>query len=205
MLIILLALFSPLRSQLSALHLSDTLQVALYASCVAFLALIEYAPYAIGSEGARLALYLVAPFDIAVYLRARLLAFLCPALLIGWLSAIFLSIEIHLHMLSLLAGMALLSLLLTGYIAFTVLGSAFDADLTQVAEDGMQALVLEEFPGTPRRLQLLGLTVLLFGSMLILCWKLPLVVVLPLLVTLDTVLLVVGWRAGRAYLTRLES
>lgn len=202
--IVLLALFAPLRPQLAALHLDDTLQVALYAASVAFLALIEYVPYAIGSEGARLALYLVAPFDIAVYLRARLLSFLWPALLIGWLSAILLSVEIRLTVLSLLAALVLIALLLTGYVAFTVLGSALDADLAQVAEDGMQALLLEEFPGTPRRLQLLGLTILLFGGMLVLCWQQPLVVVLPALVALDTVLLLVGWRIGKAYLARLD-
>ena len=154
--------------------------------------------------GARLALYLVAPLDLAVYLRARLLSFLGPALLIGWLSAILLGSEIHLNVLSLLASLGLIALLLTGYVAFTVLGSAFDADLSQVAEDGMQALILEEFPGTPRRLQLLGLTVLLFGGMLALCWKLPLVVVLPVLAALDVVLLLIGWHRSKAYLARLD-
>lgn len=203
-LIVLLALFAPLRPQLAALHLDDMLQIALYAACVVFLALIEYAPYAISSEGARLALYLVAPFDLTVYLRARLLSFLWPALLIGWLSASFLSIEVHLNVLSLLASLVLIALLLSGYVAFTVLGSAFDADLTQTAEDGMQALILEEFPGTPRRLQLLGLTVLLFGGMLALCWRLPLAVALPALAALDTVLLLAGWRISKAYLARLD-
>ncbi len=171
---------------------------------MAFLALIEYVPYAISSEGARLTLYLVAPFDLAVYLRARLLSFLWPALLTGWLAAIFLGIEVHLNVFSLLASLALISLLLSGYVAFTVLGSAFDANLTQIAEDDMQALILEEFPGTPRRLQLLGLTVLLFGGMLALCWRLPLVVVLPVLVALDAVVLLVGWRISKAYLARLD-
>jgi hypothetical protein len=203
-LIALLALFTPLRPQLAALRLDDTLQVALYAACMAFLALIEYVPYAISGEGARLALYLVAPFDLAVYVRARLLSFLCPALLTGWLSAIFLGIEIHLNVFSLLASLALTSLLLSGYVAFTVLGSALDADLAQIAEDSMQALILEEFPGTPRRLQLLGLTILLFGGMLALCWKLPLLAALLALAALDAGLLLVGWRVSKAYLARLE-
>jgi len=201
----LLVLFPLLRPQLFALHLSPMLQVALYAACVAFIALIEYAPYAIGSEGARLALYLVAPFNLAAFLRARLCSYLLPALLIGWLTAMLLSIEVSLSFLALLLALALVGLILTGYVALTVLGSALDADLTQVAEDKMQILMLEELPITPRRLQLLSLTLLVFGAMLLLCWKLPVPGALLALVGLDALVIVVGGRVSRVYLARLGS
>jgi hypothetical protein len=201
----LLALFPLLRPQLLALHLSTMLQVALYATCAAFMALIEYAPYAISSEGARLALYLVAPFDLAAFLRARLCSYLLPALLIGWLTAMLLSIEVSLNFLSLLLALALIGLILIGYVALTVLGSALDADLTQVAEDKMQILMLEELPITPRRLQLLSLTLLVFGAMLLLCWKLPVPAALLVLACLDVLVIVVGGRISRVYLARLGS
>lgn len=203
-LVVLFALFPLLRPQLAALHLDAMLQVTLYAAGIGFLALLEYAPYAIGSEGARLTLYLVAPFDIKTFLRARLCSYLLPALLVGWLAAILLGIETRLNIFSLIVGLALLSLILIGYVALTMLGSALDADLTQVVEDNTQALILEEFPITPRRLQLLALTLLLFSAMLTLCWKLPLASAFLILAVLDVLLFLVGGRISRVYLSRLE-
>jgi hypothetical protein len=203
MLVVLLTLFSLLHPWLAALPLNATLQVACYAAFVAFMALLEYAPYAVGSEGARLALYLTAPFDPARFLRARLISYLVPDLLIGWLSALILGAWIGLNLFSLLLALALLSLILAGFVALTVLGSVLDADLTQVAEDSMQILLLEEMPMTPRRLQLLGVTILHFGMMLLLCWKLPMPGAFLVLVGLDTLLLVGGERVGRKSLARL--
>lgn len=201
--VVLLALFPLLRPWLAGLSLSMTLQVACYAAFVAFIALLEYAPYAIGSEGARLALYLVAPLDPAKFLHARLCSYLLAALLIGWLSALILAVWIGLNLSALLAALVLLSLMLIGYVALAVLGSALDADLTQVAEDAVQTLMQEEMPITPRRLQLLSLTILHFGSMLLLCWKLPLPGAVFVLVALDALLLVAGARLGKAHFARL--
>lgn len=201
--VVLLALFPLLRPWLAGLPLSATLQVACYAACVAFIALLEYAPYAIGSEGARLALYLAAPLDPAKFLRARLCSYLLTSLLIGWLSALILAVWIGLNLGALLAALVLLSLMLVGYVALAVLGSALDADLTQVAEDAVQTLMLEEMPITPRRLQLLSLTILHFGIMLLLCWKLPMLDALLVLAGLDALLLVEGARLGKAHFARL--
>lgn len=202
-LIVLLALFPLLHPELSALHMSETLQVTLYAAGVAFLVSFEYAPYALGSEGARLTLYLAAPLTPSAFLRARLCSYLLPTLLIGWISVLLLSLWTGLSLLALLLALTLLSLILIGYLALTVLGSALDSDLTQVAEDAMQALILEEMPITPRRLQLLSVTILHFGMMLLLCWKLPAPGAFLALVGLDALLLVAGERIGRGYITRL--
>lgn len=203
MLVVLISLFPILHPLLSALPLNAMLQVTCYAAFVTFMALLEYAPYALGSEGARLALYLVEPFDPTSFLRARLVSYLLPGLLIGWFSALVLSVWIGLSLLALLLALALLSLILGGYVALTVLGSVLDADLTQVAEDSMQILLLEEMPMTPRRLQLLGVIILHFGMMLLLCWKLPMPGAFLALVVLDALLLVGGERVGRRYLARL--
>ncbi|GCE14895.1 hypothetical protein [Tengunoibacter tsumagoiensis] len=202
-LVVLLALFPLVRPSLASLPLSDTLEVTFYAACMAFLALFEYMPYAIGGEGARLTLYLTAPLAPATFLRVRLCSYLLPTLLIGWLCAHLLGLWTGLNLLALSQALALLSLLLTGYATLTVLGSALDADLTQFVEDNLQTLMLEEMPITPRRLQLLSLTILLFGVMLLLCWKLPMPGALLALVALDALLLVIGERLARAQLARL--
>ncbi len=203
LLIAMLLLFPLLRPSLAALSLNDILQITFYATGIAFLALLEYAPYAIGGEGARLALYLVAPCDLMTFLRARLCSYLLPALLIGWLSTLVLGIWTGLSFFSFLLALALLTLIISGYIVLAVLGSSLDADLTQVAEDKMQTLLLEEFPGTTRRLQLLGLTVLFWGTMLLLCWKLPMFVALSTLLCLNAALFVVGERFSQRYLANL--
>ncbi|HZO72544.1 MAG TPA: hypothetical protein VFB60_10110 [Ktedonobacteraceae bacterium] len=199
-----LLLFPWLRPWLASLHLNDILQVAFYAASVAFLALLEYAPYAIGSEGARLALYLSAPLNLTTFLRARLCSYLLPAMIIGWLSALLLGYWAGLSMLSLLLALVLLGLILTGYVALAVLGSAWDADLTQRADDPLQTLVLEEFPITPRRLLLLGLTIPFFGGMLLLCWKLSAPATLLALACLDMAVFMIGERLGKSALARLS-
>ncbi len=203
MLVVLLALFPLLRSSLAILHITPPLQIAGYASFLAFLMLFEYAPYAISSEGSRLALYLIAPHGVSAFVRARLLSFLLPALLVGLLAALLLGLARCLAPLSLLAALCLVLLLLPGYTCFTVLGSALDTNLAIVVEDRMQALMQEEMPITPRRLQLLGLTVMLFAAMLWLTWKLPLVLALPALTLLDVTIVLAMWRLSLAYLARL--
>jgi hypothetical protein len=199
----LIAFFPLFRPSLAVWHLPQTVQVAGYASLLAFLMLIEYAPYAISSEGNRLALYLVIPHGLSAFVRARLVSFLLPTLLVGLSSTLLLGLWTGLAASSLLAAVALVLLMLLGYICFTVLGSALDANLTIVVEDRMQALMQEEVPITPRRLQLLALTVALFSAMLWLAWKLPLVLALPTLALLDVATLLLMWRMSLAYIARL--
>jgi len=88
------------------------------------------------------------------------------------------------------------TLILFGYTAFSVWGSVWDEDLNFVSEGMMPVLSQEELPFTPRRLQLLGLSLLLIGVMFILVWKLPVTLSVPALILLDGVVLTVGWRFG---------
>ncbi|MGH2509751.1 MAG: hypothetical protein ACRDHZ_20415 [Ktedonobacteraceae bacterium] len=96
-----------------------------------------------------------------------------------------------------------LRIVILGYTSFAVLGSALDANLTIVVEGWMQTLMQEEMPLTPRRLQLLALTVALFSAMLWLVWKLPLQLALPALALLDVAILFLLWPLSQFYLARL--
>lgn len=197
--LVLLAIFPLVRTSLLALHLTPTVQVAGYASCLAVLMLIEYAPYAISSEGNRLALYLVTPQGISRFLRARVCTFLCAALLVGLPAALILDLWAALPLPSLLAALALVALILFGYTTFTVLGSALDEDLSVAIEDRLQALMQEEMPITPWRLQLLGLTLLLLGCQFLLAWRLPFPFAQLALALVDGVILLFMWRVSLRY------
>jgi len=85
-------------------------------------------------------------------------------------------------------------LILIGYTTFIVWGSAWDEDLNLASEGMMQVLTQEELPFTPRRLQLLGLSLILIAGMLLLVWKLPVLLSMPVLVLLDGIMIAVGWR-----------
>src|SRR5205085_3067183 len=76
-------LFPVVRNLLAHYEFSPMFMVAAYSSSLAILAIIELAPYAMSSEGNRLALYLVAPLSISDIFRARLIVFLWTALFIG--------------------------------------------------------------------------------------------------------------------------
>ena len=179
------ALFPLLQKLLLSYGFSPVAQVAVYSSIVAILAVVEYAAYAISSEGARISYYLLAPFTLATYLRARLVVFLLPVLSIGLAVSMFLTWEMHLSFYEAGLAVVLLALLLTGYTACIVLGSASDLDINQVAEGAMQTLMLEELPVTPRRLQLLGLSILLLAGMILLVLKLPVVLAIFALLSLN--------------------
>jgi hypothetical protein len=196
-------LFPRVRSALAPWHLSPILQVAGYASLLAVLLLIEYAPYAISSEGNRLALYLTMPRGISPFLRARLASFLVPALLTGLMGALLFGLECDLSLPTLIAPLVLVLLILTAYIAFTVLGSALDEDLNVAIEDRAQALIQEELPISPRRLQLLGLSFMLFAAQLYLAWRLPLPLALSALALLDGGVILLLWHISQSYLNRL--
>ncbi len=94
-------------------------------------------------------------------------------------------------------------LILIGYTTFIVWGSAWDEDLNLASEGMMQVLPQEELPFTPRRLRLLGLSLLLIVVMFLLVWKLPALLSMPVLVLLDGMVMVVGWRFSDAHLRGL--
>jgi hypothetical protein len=186
-LVICVALFPLLQKVMIAYDFSSLAQVTVYSSVVAIIAVVEYAAYAISSEGARMIYYLLAPFNVATYLRARLISFLLPVLFIGLAVCLILSWWVRLSFYDAGVAALLIVLLLVGYTAFIVWGSAFDLDINQVAEGAMQTLMLEELPVTPRRLQLLGLSILLLTGMVLLIVKLPTLLIIFALVLLDGV------------------
>ena len=198
-----IALFPLLRTLLAPFGFSKMLLAVIYASGVAILAIVDYAPYAISSEGSRLIYYLVAQTGKTSYLRARLKVLLIAALLIGLILSLVLSWWIGLSIFELAQAVIMVSLILIAYTAFSVWGSAWDEDLNLVSEGMMPVLTQEELPFTPRRLQLLGLGFLLIGVMFLLIWKLPVYLSVPALTLLDGVVLTLGWLFGSAQIRRL--
>ncbi len=197
------ALFYLLQKVMLAYGFSSLAQVTVYSSIVAILAVVEYAAYAISSEGARMSYYLLAPFNMAAFLRARLVSFLLPVLSIGLAVCLVLSWWQRLSLYE--AGLAalLMALLLIGYTLFIVWGSAFDLDSNQVAEGAMQSLMLEELPVTPRRMQLLGLSMPLLAGMVLLVLKLPVVLAIFALGLLDGVVCIGLGRFALVHLKKL--
>ena len=199
--LICVALFPLLQKVMIAYGFSSPAQVSVYASLVAILAIVEYAAYGISSEGARMSYYLLAPLTTATFLHARLVSFLLPALSTGLAVCLVLSLWQRLPFYDAGLAVVLIALLLTGYTSFIVLGSAFDLNSNQVAEGAMQTLMLEELPITPRRLQLLGVSILLLTGMVLLIVKLPVVLSFSALVVLDGV---VYFGLGRFSLVHLK-
>jgi hypothetical protein len=197
------AIFPFIHTLVAPYQLLNIQLVVFYSSSVAILAIIEYAPYAISGEGSRLSLYLVTPTGITRYLRARLIAFLAPVLLAGLALSLLLSIWISLPVIESWQAILIVTLVLIGFTSFVVWGSAWDEDLNFTAEGRMQTLLQEELPITPRRLQLLGLSLLFLATMFLLVWKLPALVSMPMLILLDGIVIAVGWRFSHAHLQRM--
>ncbi len=192
--LICISLFPLARTLLASYGLSNMQVVVVYSTGIAILAIVEYAAYAVSSEGVRLNFYLVAPAGIATYLRARLTVFLIPVLLIGLPLSLAFSWWIGLPAIAIVQTSLMVILILIGYTTFIVWGSAWDEDLNLASEGMMQVLTQEELPFTPRRLQLLGLSLILIAGMLLLVWKLPVLLSMPVLVLLDGIMIAVGWR-----------
>ena len=202
MLLICVALFPLLQKVMLTYGFSSPAQISVYASLVAILGIVEYAAYAISSEGARINYYLLAPISMVSFLRARLVSFLLPALSIGLVVWLILSLWLRLSFYDAGLAVVVIALLLIGYTFFIVLGSAFDLDSDQVAEGAMQTLMLEELPVTPRRLQLLGLSLLFLTGMVLLVIKLPAALTIVALGLLDGVVCI---GLGQACLARISN
>jgi hypothetical protein len=203
-LVALLALFPVLSQVMIANGLSKIAQVVVYATGLSVLTVIEYAAYAISSEGARLSLYLLAPLSPAAYLRARLFVFLVPALAVGVAALPVLAVYAGLSPAQAGAAALFILLLLGGYVSFLVLASASDEDIGAVAEGAMQTLLQEELPTTPRRLKLLGLAIALLALLVALVCKLPSTLALLVLVVLNGLLIMMTWRYALGRLRRLS-
>ncbi len=198
-----LLLFPIMRNVVAHSGFSQMFLVTAYSSILAILTIMELAPYAISSEGNRLALYLVAPLNVSDILRARLMVFLCSALFIGLVSCCVLSWEVGLSVVEFLLVITMITLIIVGYAAFVVWASVFDEDLNLAVEGKMETLFQEELPFTPRRMQLLGLSLLLLGLMLFLVWKLAVVVAIAGVMMLDGVVIVGMWYVSRVHVRML--
>ena len=198
-----LALFAMIRTLLTPFGFSRMLLEVVYASAVAILAVIDYAPYTISSEGSRLIYYLVAQTGIKTYLRSRSMVLLIAALVVGLTISLVMSWWIGLSIPELAQVVIMVSLIVIAYTSFYVCGSAWDEDLNLVSEGMMPVISQEELPFTPRRLQLLGLSFLLLGAMFLLVWKLPMSLSMPVLMLLDAIMLILGWHFSYAQIQGL--
>jgi hypothetical protein len=198
-----IALFPLIRTLLVPFGFSNMLVAVVYASGVSILAIIDYAPYAVSSEGSRLVYYLVTTTSFKAYLRSRLLVFLIAALLVGLTISFVLSWWIRLSIIELAQTLILVCLIAIAYTTFCVCGSAWDEDLNLVSEGMMPVIAQEELPFTTRRLQLLGLSFLLIGMVFLLVWKLPVPLSMTALMLLDTIVLISGWRFSNAQIQGL--
>lgn len=198
-----LALYPRIRSALAGYGIPDTLVVVGYTALLCVLTIIDSAPSPIGSEGNRLTLYLTAPLEMGEILRAKLVIFLGPILLMGLAITLLLGRGTGLSGTELGIAAIAVVLILVGDTALLVWGSAWDEDLDLAVEGTMQTLLHEEAPITVRRLWLLNMSLLLLVVGLTLVWKLPAMLALPALVLLDGVVLAVAWRFSCDYLRRL--
>jgi hypothetical protein len=198
-----IGLFPLFRTLLIPFGFSRMQLAVVYASALAILSLVDYAPYAFSSEGSRLVYYLVVQTGIKAYLRARLMILLLAGLLMGLALSLAVWWWIGLSPIELALAVLMVSLIVIAYTAFSVWGSAWDEDLNLVSEGMMPVLTQEELPFTPRRMQLIGLSFLLIGAMFLLVWKVPLTLSVPALILLDAMVLILGRRFGSAQIRRI--
>jgi hypothetical protein len=183
--------------------ISDTLFVAGYTTLLTVVLVLETAPNALSGEGSRFSLYLVAPLECLRILRAKLLLFLFPLLLIDLIMGLVLSWQLRLTAVQ--TGFALLAatLMTSVLVNLLVLGSVWDLDLNLQIEGIEQILLQEEGPFSPRRMALVNLCVLLLGLMLLLLWKLPPLPALTLLFLLTALVSTSMWHWGNKHLDHL--
>jgi hypothetical protein len=187
----------------AAAHLGRAPTVVGYFAAICLLSLIDAAPSPIGAEGNRLALFLVAPVGAASLLRAKLLAFLAPVVALGLSLGLLLGVWTGLPPGELLVATAQVALIAAGATTLLTLGSVWDAEPDLAVEGAAAALLVEQLPGTARRLGLVGLCLVLLAGLLQLAWRLPPPLVLPSLALADAALLGATWPAARRRLRAL--
>lgn len=194
-----LLLFGLLRPRLHALGFSEASAAAAAGALMGGLILVEYGlAYALSGEGARLALYLTAPLRTGNLLRAKLLAVLPPVMLIGWLAVIAMAAGTTASTAELILAVGTTTFFLIGVTGFVVWAGAGDVDLSALPNGNAEALLQEELPVTPRRLQLLGLSFVILAAGIGLLWWLPPVQVLAVAGIVCGVLLWIGWRLAQS-------
>ena len=196
-------LFVPLHTL--ALHAgwSNMLFVAVYAAVLGIVPVVEQAPSAISGEANRLTLYLVAPFDISSLLRARLIQFLLPSVSIELIASFVCSWQLHLALGQLIVVICMMLLLVAGILTVMVCGSVLDEDMNLAVEGTLQSIMQEEGPMTPKRMGVFNLGVAVFVGMVLVLWKVPMGMALPVLMGVDAGLVFGLWRLGCVGLQRI--
>lgn len=192
--------FSWVHSRLSLYEIPDSLMLAAYASGMALYVFMDASPSPIGSEGNRLSLYLVAPLDLKEYLRARLVVFLVPVLVLSVVSGVGMGLVLVLPGEDLLVTLVAIVLINIGVAAVVVWGSAWDEDLNLPVESGFQAMLQEQMPFTPRRIWILNLSALLLVAGLLVLWWFPAPIALVLLTCTQAIAVVASWCFANRYL-----
>jgi hypothetical protein len=163
------------------------------------LILVEYGlAYALSGEGARLALYLTAPLRTGKLLRAKLLAVLPPVMIISWLAVFAMTAGTGTSTADLILAAGTTTLFLIGVTGFVVWAGVADVDLNALPSGTADLLLQEELPITPRRLQLLGVSLVVLAVAIGLLWWLPLGQVLAVAGILCGGLLWIGWRLAQS-------
>jgi len=198
-----LLFFQLFRSILTTHGFSDAVFVVGYASFLALITSLEPAPNAISSEGNRLTLYLTAPSTRSALLRAKLLTFLLPAVLVGLSTDLLVSWSIGLPIGVVACTAIAVPLAIIPCIALPVLGSTWELNLDLAVEGTVQALLQEEVAITPKRILLLNLTLVLFALLFFIVWKLPPMLAIAVLLFLDIAILALLFQWSRIYLRQL--
>jgi len=198
-----LLFFQLFRSILTTHGFSDAVFVVGYASFLALITSLEPAPNAVSSEGNRLTLYLTAPSSRSALLRAKLLTFLLPAVLVGLSTDLLVSWSIGLPIGVVACTAIAVPLAIIPCIALPVLGSTWELNLDLAVEGTVQALLQEEVAITPKRILLLNLTLVLFALLFFIVWKLPPMLAIAVLLFLDIAILALLFQWSRIYLRQL--
>ena len=198
-----LLFFQLFRSILTTHGFSDAVFVVGYASFLALITSLEPAPNAVSSEGNRLTLYLTAPSSRSALLRAKLLTFLLPAVLVGLSTDLLVSWSIGLPIGVVACTAIAVPLAIIPCIALPVLGSTWELNLDLAVEGTVQALLQEEAAITPKRILLLNLTLVLFALLFLIVWKLPPMLAIAVLLFLDIAILALLFQWSRIYLRQL--
>lgn len=196
-LLVILAFFPQINAALGAYQLSPTLITVAFASGLTMLAILEYAPYAISSEGNRLTIYLATPLAYSALLWAKLRMFLMLVVPLGLALSLLAGVWLGQPLDALLLSALLTLLISVGYTGLLVLGSVFDEDLHAVVEGPLQSLLYEEVPMTLGRVLLVLAGLVLLAAELALLWWQPPLVALGIAALLNGALLLALWQAGQ--------
>jgi hypothetical protein len=157
----------------------------------------------LSGEGNRLTLYLTVPSTRSALLRAKLLTFLLPAVLVGLSTDLLVSWSIGLPIGVVACTAIAVPLAIIPCIALPVLGSTWELNLNLAVEGTVQALLQEEAAITPKRILLLNLTLVLFALIFLIVWKLPPMLAITALLFLDIAILALLFQWSGRYLRQL--